>query len=115
MMMERTIRIEIDENGNFTYRPSGLHICHTDTVTWTCADGPFAVSFMDRSPLVRLDAQGTQSSAGWSTQPLPVAASARPGHYHYAVALYTDNEGKGPIRVHLDASCPEIIVNMIEE
>ncbi len=109
-MADQRIWIDVDEHGNFTYRPSGLHIPRdsTEPVIWECALGPFAVAFKDGTPFGQVEAQGTWDGTRWRTDPIQLDPQAKRGHYHYAVAVFAQNRGG---LVHLDASSPEIIVN----
>ena len=63
-MADQRIWIDVDEHGNFTYRPSGLHIPRdsTEPVIWECALGPFAVAFKDGTDVP----EGAQN-LGWVT------------------------------------------------
>ena len=110
-MADHKISISVDANGNFTYSPSVLRVDLTgsDNVTWNCEQGPFSVVFTGQTPLDQLSAQGTEHGREWSTGKVDVDQEASPGHYHYAVAVFTN--AHSPVRVHLDAACPEIIVN----
>ena len=99
------ISIRVSEDGDFYYEPSVKNVKQGQSVTWTCAQGPFALSFKDQTPFAQLNLQATKgdSANAWSVTSHPARVAA-PGHFHYAVALYVNG------RVYLDAGCPEIVV-----
>jgi hypothetical protein len=103
--MDYHIRIEIDQNGNFTYTPSTLRVTAGDTIEW-CSANPFLVSFRDETPLIQLDTPGTQAPDNqFSTGKMEVSAGVGPSRHHYAVGIYANGQ------VFMDADCPVIIVS----
>jgi len=119
----RRVTITISDDGTGTasiaYLPSLLRINRRDTVTWFSADGPFAVQFKDETPCDQVEAQSSTTpdpvTGLYSTDPLTVRNNTPGGTYHYAVAIFAQSEepqvARLRLRVHLDAGCPELIVN----
>jgi plastocyanin len=85
------------------YTPAVLHARHGDSVSWTCGGGPFAIDFKGQSPVGKVQIQSNPGHETHTGDAL-IHAGARPGHYHYAVAVHKDGV------VYVDAECPEIII-----
>ena len=103
-----TIQVSVTEKGEFTHHPSLKHVAPNETVTWTSKTGPFTISFKEGSPFGQLTYYAELKDGIWQIETLP-AKPARAGHYHYAIAIYVKNEDKE--QIHLDAGCPEIIID----
>ncbi len=104
------IGVEIDERGNFIYRPALLHASPQDSISWRCDQGDFTVSFPGRTPFEKVNIHGFK---GEDTEPEPFQDDVEPGvyHYHVAVAVQTQNaKGLQATRIHVDSGCPGIEV-----
>jgi|HubBroStandDraft_1064217.scaffolds.fasta_scaffold37907_3 plastocyanin len=100
------IAVTVDNNGNFTYSPSTLHVQPGDTVEWQCPT-PFTIMFKDDgTPIGNMTLYGQASGPGYATSPATVCAGAS-GHFHYAVAVWSPANNK----VQLDSGCPDLICN----
>src|SRR5580704_4798555 len=96
-----TIKIEVDDQGNFTYYPSMLRVSAGDTIQWECPQHPFAILFKSTTPFLEgMDAHG---QAGQLSEPRTVADVK--GHFSYAVAVFAFGQ------VRLDCSCPGLLAN----
>ncbi|NLV29777.1 MAG: hypothetical protein GXY47_01370 [Acidobacteria bacterium] len=87
--------------GLIVFTPSKYRAHPGGSVSWNCAEGPFAVQFFGVSPLETCDAQseaGNQASRA-------VRRDAVAGTYPYACAVFAEG------RVYLDANCPAIIID----
>jgi hypothetical protein len=101
-MAHFNIRIQVDENGNFTYTPSFLRARLGDTITFTC-DDQFEVMFKDRSPGDRFFF--SEQDATLQLPPMDAAISTQVvGMYHFAAAVYSHRAK----RVFLDSGCGDI-------
>ena len=102
---DNVISIKVIDDGDFHYQPSVKHVRLGQTVTWTCNQGPFSISFKDRTPFGRTNLHATQpeGAEAWYVTSAP-AKTDDFGHFHYAVAVFVHG------KVFLDAGCPDIIV-----
>jgi plastocyanin len=102
---DNVILIKVIDDGDFHYQPSVKNVKLGQSVTWTCAQGPFSISFKDRTPFGRTNLHATkpEGSDSWYVTSAP-AKTSELGHFHYAVAIFTND------RVYLDAGCPEVIL-----
>jgi plastocyanin len=99
----RHVQITVDA-GEISYSAALLRAHPGDTIQWWSNQGPFAIQFAGISPMLfggrrsHLPEEGRYHLQG-------IVRDALPGAYRYACALVVDNE------VHLDAGCPEIIID----
>ena len=109
-MPDIVIDISADGSGNFTYSPSTAAVKPGDTITWTSGKGPFAISFMDRSPFGEMSFSSHSEAGAYKTYPRTVGKSH--GHHHYSVAIAVFNpEDRTDFQISLDAGCPDIVVS----
>ncbi len=103
------ISIAVDTNGNFTYGPSTLNANAGDTLSWSSTFGPFAISFLEKSPLNAVTLSSEQVSPGnYSIGPQTIRASAH-GHYKYGVAVATTVGTT--TTVSIDLGCADVVVS----
>ncbi len=97
------IRVEADTQ-EINYSAALLRAKPGDTIRWWSNQGPFAIQFAGISPV---PFGGRRSLAQRDIFELEgiVRRTAQPGAYRYACALWVDG------KVHLDAGCPEIIID----
>lgn len=88
-------------DGLIVFTPSKYRAQPGESVSWTCAEGPFAVQFFGISPLETCDAQSERGNQAHGS----VRRDAVAGIYPYACAVFADG------RVYLDANCPAIIID----
>lgn len=113
-MTTHTITIKIEDSGDFTYCPSTLHAKTGDTVIWTSSVGPFAVSFMVRTPFPAVTFNSQPDTYGGHCIVATQVRQTAIGHNLYAVALAQLSQGSdGTVsaKVFLDAGCPDIVVS----
>lgn len=100
------VNISVSPQGDFTYSPSVKHVEPGQVLIWESAQGPFSISFKEGTPFGQLNFHSVKGEEGWLIITGEVRKGGGPGHFHYAVAIYTEG------RVFMDAGCPEIIVNI---
>lgn len=91
------------KNNRIDYSEEQCHVKRGDEITWTCADGPFAVQFLKDSPVTTLAAR----SQGKAPVKKAVGPAVRADTYSYACSVFVEKENQ----VYLDARCPAIIVD----
>lgn len=100
---------------DFTYSPSTVNVKVGHTVSWTSGNlGPFAVSFMDQTPLLEVTLYSSRNSAGQHNIDPRQIQENRLGHHHYAVSVAlpsAQNDTLHDATVYLDVGCPDIIVS----
>lgn len=102
--VRRKVEIKI-EAGEINYSAALLRAHPGDTIRWWSKHGPFAIQFAGISPVSFGGGRsGRGSKSRFSLEGI-VRDGAEPGAYRYACALVVDGE------VHLDAGCPEIIID----
>lgn len=107
-MSKRCITIEVASNGDFTYRPALLHADPGDSVSWFCNDGPFTVSFPERTPFSVVTIAGKK---GQETKKEPFRKNVEPGVYHYRVAVAVAPNAHAQLSaatVYMDSGCPGV-------
>jgi hypothetical protein len=108
----RKIEIRLD-NGDFTYIPALMHVQKGECIYWACNDGPFAVSFPDRTPLgaVTIKSNPDKGTRPFQTDEQKIQ-EVPGGVYHYHVAVAGRGKGDGDritqAEVHMDSGCPGI-------
>lgn len=102
---QTVISVSVIDDGDFHYKPSVKKLKAGESVTWTCDQGPFAVSFKERTPFGRTNLHSTKAKDGksWAINSV-LPKNPERGHFHYAVAIYAGE------KVYLDAGCPEVII-----
>ncbi len=105
------IAIELDDGGNFVYRPALLWAKPNDLISWLCKQGDFTVSFPERSPFEKV--MTIQGSQGNATRAVQVRPDVEPHvyHYHVAVAVPTAEDKAirpGEVTIFVDSGCPGI-------
>ncbi len=95
----KSIQISVTD-GQISYDAPNLRAFPGELITWTCSKGPFALQFLEISPLPLTDYQGNPA------KPVSDTIVAEHGTYSYACAVY-DPEAH---EVYMDAACPAIII-----
>jgi plastocyanin len=98
------IRVEA-ETQEINYSAALLRAKPGDTIQWWSNDGPFAIQFAGISPVSFGGGRSRAVKADYFELEGIVREGAQPGAYRYACALSADG------KVHLDAGCPEIIID----
>ena len=102
-MADFPIKIQVlNTAGDLAYGVSVQHVTGGDTVTWSCENGPFTLSFGNTSPFtegVELHSSGSPNSFT-----AHVSSGATLGRYYYGVSISSGGT------VYTDPGCPEIIV-----
>jgi plastocyanin len=97
------IRVEA-ETQEINYSAALLRAKPGDTIQWWSNDGPFAIQFAGISPVSFGGGRSLGRKDKFELEGT-VRQGALPGAYRYACALAVDG------KVHLDAGCPEIIID----
>ncbi len=87
---------------HLVYTPSVLRARPSDSVQWTCENGPFVIQFLRSTPLGKVH---VHSNGSRGTGPIWVPEDAPKGRHPYAVAVSTGEA------VYIDAGGPEIIID----
>jgi hypothetical protein len=95
------IQIEVDPDGNMKYYPKEFHTKRGKKIIWTCDNHPFAVQFLNISPLEWTGPQHNNAGVLAGT----VKNNTKFDTYMYACAVYASGQ------VYLDAACPAIIID----
>ena len=105
---DHSVEIEVDRDGNFTYKGKGVvgnqvHVGRGEGIRWS-SNGSFAVHFQGISPFDDVDFPGlVNGETRFVTETGTVTISAPSGTYKYIVAAM--DEGG---RIHIDD--PQVIV-----
>ena len=96
-----TVKISVDDNGNFSYQNAVVRVQAGDSVAWECAHS-FSVSFQ-RTPFnSTVFHSHNGGSLGKTTGSETVQGPL--GVYHYAVAVAKND------KVWINSGCPEVDV-----
>jgi len=82
-----TIKITVDNDGDFSYDNPLIWVYPGDTIIWECTNNcPFAIHIGWNSPL-----KGRYRSKDGTPKKATVPENAQPGYYSYTVAVCIDN------------------------
>ena len=107
MAKQRTITIDLLENGSFKYEPSSVRLpnrlFNRGRVVWQSTK-PFCIDFDDRSPLGRVTFSSTMHGEDrHRTRKAKVKSQVTSGRYKYRVFVYD----KTTDLIHID-DCPDV-------
>ena len=103
MAVDHPIKIQVlNPDGDMAYSVSVLHVRVGDTVTWSCDNGSFILTF---SPTPVVEGGTLQSGGSPNTFKAAVQSGASPGRYYYGVSVTSGST------TYTDPGCPEIIVH----